>query len=94
MRHQKMAKRLCSLALASVSAISLFACGDTGEGNTEVYNDPYRKNTTHVIAVVTGGGIGSKWLNYAAERFAEKQYEHSYATGKQGVYIETKPMLG
>ena len=77
MKGQKVAKRLCSLALAGVSALSLFACGETEE-QSGVYNDPYRKNTTHVIAVVTGGGIGSKWLNNAAERFAQKQYNHSY----------------
>lgn len=95
MKFQKLAKKICSFALVGASTFSLFACGETGGGEeSKIYNDPYRKNTTHVIAVVQGGGIGSKWLNQAAERFAKKQYEHAYATGKQGVYIETKPMQG
>ena len=95
MKDKKLAKRICSLALVSASAFSLFGCGGTGDDSEfGTYNDPYRKDTTHVIAVVQGGGIGSRWLNLAAERFAKEKYEHSYAPGKKGVYIEAKPMQG
>ena len=94
----KFIKKTVALTLVGASMFSLFACGDGGStsdnGETGRYNDPYRKNTTHVIAVVQGGGIGDNWLKLAAERFAKEKYEHSYATGKQGVYIETKPVQG
>ena len=94
MKTKKTVKRIMALSIAAATTFSLCACNEASSTSSgDVYNK-YREDATHVVAVVTGGGIGSKWLNQAAERFAKKQYEHSYAANKKGVYIETKPMQG
>lgn len=70
------------------------ACGNGGGGGpsggggstSDVYNVD-GPNKTKITVFNFGGGIGQEWIKNAAERFAKEKAEHSYATGKKGVYI-------
>ncbi len=87
-------KKFLSLVLAFGMMASMGACGYDEEPITQggsstvesVYNVP-GKNKTELKVVNFHGGVGSVWIDEAAERFAElKQNEH-YASGKTGLYI-------
>ncbi len=97
MKKKHLFTKLASLTMAVVSMFTMQACSkpdSSGDGGSDTVYNRDRDDATHIVAVVTGGGIGSEWLNESAERFAKKQNEHSYAPNKKGVYIETKPVLG
>lgn len=77
-------KKLIALLMAMCCVVPFTACSpdDNGGGNV----DP---NLTTVISFMNfNGGIGSVWLEKAAERFQTLRANHSYATGKTGVYID------
>lgn len=57
--------------------------GGTGTG---IYNQP-GTGKTEIKVINFNGGIGSVWIEEAAERFAKLKQEESYASGKKGVYI-------
>ncbi|MBR2375672.1 MAG: hypothetical protein IKA88_05235, partial [Clostridia bacterium] len=90
-------KKFIALLLALGMTTSMVACGgydeetesgaEGGNSNIEnVYNVP-GKDKTELKMVNFHGGVGSVWIDEAAERFAELKKDESYATGKKGIYI-------
>lgn len=88
-------KKLISLALALGMTVSMVACGydeepqvnNGGNSNIQnVYNVP-GKDKTELKMVNFHGGVGSVWIDEAAERFAQLKQNESYASGKKGIYI-------
>lgn len=82
-------KKLISLLLAFSCVGMLVACGaqppvDTGENQES-------DDKTTIKVVNFDGGIGTKWLDEAAERFAVLKKEKSYETGKTGVFVDVIP---
>ena len=72
--------------LSSLLVVGLTGCNGNKNPSKWTWNVD-GPNKTKIIVGNFGGGIGSIWLEEAAERFAEKVFEKSYAEGKQGVYI-------
>ena len=70
-------KKLIALALAMCCAVPFAACGGGGDGDTTV-----------ITFQNFNGGIGSVWLDEAAERFQELKKDTSYANGKMGVSFD------
>ncbi len=87
-------KKTMGVLLATVIALGVCGCGgvvpdNSDIGGNSVYNVPGANKT--VISVQNmDGGIGTVWLENAAERFAEQKQNESYATGKKGVYIDVE----
>lgn len=88
-------KKFISVALALGMVASMAACGydeepqvnSGGNSNVEsVYNVP-GKDKTELKMVNFHGGVGSVWIDEAAERFAELKKDESYASGKKGIFI-------
>ena len=85
-----MKKRILAILLSLGCILSCTACGDTPTySNGAVYNVPGEKKTT-IRVTNFDGGIGTVWLDKAAERFAELNQTKSYATGKQGIYVNVE----
>ena len=84
----KIWKKILSLTMCAVTALSFTACGNNnnaGGGN----------GTETVLEIaVHNGGVGNVWLRNAGERFSAKMANHSYAPGKQGVKINITPGNG
>ena len=75
-------KKLIALLLAICCAVPFTACGEEADGDK-----------TQINFINFNGGIGSVWLEEAAERFKTAKAETSYAPGKQGVTFDfTKTM--
>ena len=75
-------KKLVALLLAICCAVPFTACGGGGDDDT-----------TQIKFINFNGGIGSVWLEEAAERFKAAKAETSYAPGKMGVSFDiTKTM--
>jgi ABC-type glycerol-3-phosphate transport system substrate-binding protein len=86
-------KKIVALTLAAgMTLMCTTACGgnesssQSGNGVQNVYNVP-GENKTELKMVNFNGGIGSIWIEEAAERFAEIKQNESYATDKKGIYI-------
>ncbi|MBQ8659202.1 MAG: hypothetical protein IJ506_08735 [Clostridia bacterium] len=88
-------KKFISLLLSLGMVVSMAACGYDEEpdgpsgGNSEIeniYNLP-GKDKTELKVINFHGGVGSVWIDEAAERFAQLKQNESYATGKKGIYI-------
>ena len=80
-------KKILSLTLCAVTALSFAACkknDNVGENG----------NVTVLEVAVHNGGVGSVWLRNAANRFAAQVTDRSYATGKKGVKINITPANG
>ena len=78
-------KKLVALLLAMCCAVP-FMGADCGPG-------PGGGDTTEISFINFNGGIGSVWLDEAAERFMAARAETSYAAGKKGVSFDiTKTM--
>ena len=76
-------KKLVALLLATCCAVPFTACGP----------DPDGGDTTQIKFINFNGGIGSVWLEEAADRFMAAKAETSYAAGKKGVSFDiTKTM--
>lgn len=78
-------KKLVALLLAICCAVPFMGadCKDVGGDG----------DTTEISFINFNGGIGSVWLDEAAERFKALKAETSYATGKKGVSFDiTKTM--
>lgn len=85
-------KKKMALFLAMLCAFSIVATacgGPEGPGGPGIYNKPDSKKTTIVVKNYDGG-IGTEWLDEAAERFAKDQQKVSYANGKTGVYVDVQ----
>ena len=85
----KILKSSCIVGMAALLAFGGVACGgDKNSGdNANVFNTP-GKNKTTIRVQNFSGGIGSVWIDEAAERFAELNQNTPYADGKTGVYID------
>ena len=70
---------------------------DFGEVPEKIDVGTYNKEgagKTVINVVNMHGGIGSVWLDQAAERYAKIMANASYATGKKGVYIKINKRMG
>lgn len=81
----KIWKKILSLTLCAVTALSFTACGGGNKSDGGV---------TVLEVAVHNGGVGSVWLKNAADRFTAKMADHSYANGKKGVKINITPGNG
>lgn len=88
MKHSFL-KKTCVLGLAALTAFGCVACGggNGGDDNANKFNKPGKDKTVIKVANFQGG-VGSVWIDEAAERFAEANQETHYADGKTGVYID------
>lgn len=88
-----MRKKVSALFLAALCVFSTAAtaCGrgsngpDWGDDNIYNVEDPKK---TKIVVTNLDGGIGTIWLDEAAERFAELKKDEHYEDGKTGIYIE------
>lgn len=80
-------KKVLSLTLCAVTALSVAACSKNG-------NAGGNGNVTVLEVAVHNGGVGSVWLRNAANRFATQVADRSYAAGKKGVKINITPANG
>lgn len=74
-------KKIISLLTLILSASALAGCG---KGNGADDNLEYTKISIKNF----GGGVGTEWLNLAAEEFKESVKDKSYEKGKKGVGFE------
>lgn len=91
-----MMKRLIALLLSICCVLPLVACGedpDGPSGNGNKYNVA-GPNKTEIMFANVNGGIGSVWLEEAAEEYARLNAETSFKAGKKGVYINIYKHLG
>ena len=87
-----MKKKVSALFMAALCTFSTFAaaCGGPSGGPAEgLENTPSSTKTTITIKNFDGG-IGTEWLDEAAERFAKAKKEESYASDKKGVYVDVQ----
>ena len=89
-------KKITAFILATLCSLSFVGCdgpSNGGDGDENKNNVPGADKTT-IKVVNFNGGIGTEWLDEAAERFATARLEKPYATGKTGVYVEVEPGSG
>lgn len=82
-------KKIVSTLLAVSCLTSFVACGTPVDNSGSGANQAGADKTTIKVANYDGG-IGSVWIQKAAERFAELRKETSYAKGKQGVFVDVE----
>ncbi|MBO5480429.1 MAG: hypothetical protein J6A63_04480 [Clostridia bacterium] len=90
-------KKFTAVMLAALCSLSFVGCGDpstdSSDGDVPKNNVPGADKTT-IKVVNFNGGIGTEWLDEAAERFATARLTKNYATGKTGVYVDVEPGSG
>ena len=92
-----MRKKFSALVLATVCAFSTMATacdGDDGVNGDEDKYNVYTANKTRIVVANTDGGVGTDWLDEAAERFAKLKKDEHYENGKTGIFIDIEPGLG
>ncbi len=90
-------KKITAIMLAALCSLSFVACGgpsNEGEGGDEIKNNVAGANKTTIKVHNFNGGIGTEWLDEAAERFATARLTKSYAPGKEGVYVDIDAASG
>lgn len=75
-----MKKKILSIFLASLTVVSLTACGGGGDVVDAT-------KTTVVECINFNGGVGQVWLDNAAKRFEALKKDETYEDGKTGVKI-------
>ena len=94
-----MKKKLGALLLATVCAFSTAATacggpggpgGPNGGGDEDIYNVA-SSTKTRISVAVGDGGVGTKWIDEAAERFAKLKKDESYESGKTGIFVDVQP---
>ena len=93
-----MRKKFSALVLATVCAFSALATacngnGGGGRGEEDEYN-VYTADKTRIVVANTDGGVGTAWLDEAAERFAKLKKDEHYENDKTGIFIDIEPGLG
>ncbi|MCQ2741990.1 MAG: extracellular solute-binding protein [Bacilli bacterium] len=88
----KYKKALLPISLLAVVS-TLASCGKLGPATSSTSGGNYQYNVdgpnkTKITVGNFGGGIGSLWIEKAADRFAKEVMNKSYADGHQGVYIK------
>ncbi len=83
-------KKLIALLLAVCCIVPLAACGGpSGDGGTGGKYNVAGTNKTVINFHNFNGGVGSAWLEEAAEEFAKQNAEKSFGgTSKKGVFID------
>ena len=94
-----MKKKLGALLLATVCAFSTAAtaCGGGGGGAGGDGDGPYNvqsSSKTRIVVANGDGGVGTVWLEEAAERFAKLKKDESYEGGKTGIFIDIERGMG
>lgn len=84
--------KIIFLTTAIASLLAITGCGKFGNGGTansfESEWNTEGPNKTTITVGNFGGGIGSLWIEKAADRFAKLHADTSFAEGKKGVYIK------
>ncbi len=84
---------VCSVCGYEKGSTAVDPAPDTPGEPIGTWNKP-GSNKTQINFLSFNGGIGSVWLEKAAEEFAKAKANTSYATGKKGVYINISKTLG
>ena len=91
--------RIAALFLAALCGASMVGCGGGGNGGgngdgNENKNNVEDPNKTTITVANYDGGIGSVWLDEAAERFATIHKDDHYEQGKTGIYVDVQRASG
>ena len=86
-------KKVLALLMAVCAMGSMAACGtpiddDSGSNGVENVYNVESSSKTKLQVIHFNGGIGSIWIEKAAERFAKEYKDKSYAKDKKGVYVD------
>lgn len=86
-------KKFLAILLALCCALPLAACGEAEDGG-KTKNNVKGADKTQIEFINFNGGVGSVWLENAAEEFATIHKDDSFAPGKTGVYINISKSMG
>lgn len=79
-------KKFLALTLATLLALSMSACGRSGDPNDE----PTDSTKTQLVVGVFDGGYKRNWMDNMADEFEERYKDHSFEEGKKGIQIKVE----